>query len=517
MSLVDVRDSIVARRRERIATEGHAFGHPVPTVRHVPLVPFTAAPLCICEIKRRSPSRGSLAQYLDPVVQAGLYRDQGCRSVSVLTEEDWFGGSLDDLMAVKSAWPDLAVLRKDFLVDRADVDIAFRAGADAILLIASMLDADRLTDLHRHATGLGMEVLVELHSFPELDKVRALAPPLVGINCRDLQTFSLDLLHPLSLIPAIDWPCTLVFESGLFGRADALYAARQGFRGILVGEAVVKQPSLVRALREGLITGQPTISPPQDYPRARPLSAPHPAPARESLLWGIVAARRSHASPLDPTHAPQTSQLPRPLVKICGLTRESDVHLAASLGADLLGFVFADSPRRASLDLLKALSDLPQPRIAVVVARKGTGPLALPPEVLQAWDLGLIHGIQFSGDESPDDCSSFAIPFYKALRPTSPAALAESPRYPCPRILLDAAAPGMFGGTGHSPDPAVLKSWQGPLWLAGGIRPDNVVSLIAAFRPELIDLSSGIESSPGSKDPDLLTELFQRINQGVSP
>ncbi|MFW6261108.1 MAG: bifunctional indole-3-glycerol phosphate synthase/phosphoribosylanthranilate isomerase, partial [Spirochaetota bacterium] len=130
-----IRDEIVARRRARISAEGHALGADVPAERIAPLVRFLRAPRLVCEIKRKSPSRGAIDAGLDPVELAGRYVSRGVRSVSVLTEEDFFAGSLADLMAVKRAHPNLAVLRKDFLVDEEDVEVSYRAGADAVLLI----------------------------------------------------------------------------------------------------------------------------------------------------------------------------------------------------------------------------------------------------------------------------------------------------------------------------------------------------------------------------------------------
>jgi indole-3-glycerol phosphate synthase/phosphoribosylanthranilate isomerase len=148
----NIRDRIVARRRARLAAEGHALGVEVPHERDTLLVPFLVPPGVICEVKRRSPSRGAIDQSLDPIALAGSYRSQGARSLSVLTEQDHFAGSLADLINIKRAYPDLAVLRKDFLVDCEDVEISYRAGADAVLLIASVLTADELTRLHARAT-----------------------------------------------------------------------------------------------------------------------------------------------------------------------------------------------------------------------------------------------------------------------------------------------------------------------------------------------------------------------------
>lgn len=484
----NIRDRIVERRKERIAAEGHCFGRTVPDTRMVPLRPFSTSPLCICEIKRRSPSRGALSQNMDPVEQAGLYRAQGCTSISVLTEEDFFGGSLDDLMAVKHAFPDLALLRKDFLVSEDDIRVAWRAGADAILLIASMLTARELADFHTLGTSLGMEVLVEVHSAAEIDKVRPFAPPLVGINCRDLETFALDLLLPLELRRHLDWPCKVVFESGLFSRGDARFAARQDFQGILVGEAVVKRPSLVAELRQGL----------GELPQAG-------QEGRDGYFWNYIANNLAER---------KVSGTSRPLVKICGLTRTEDARLAHQLGADILGFVFADSPRRASLGVLEASADIPLPKVAVVVAHKegSSSPAGLPAEVLEAWNRGLIHAVQFSGDEDGALCESFGLPFYKALRPRSPAELEHTSQFRAPRLLLDAWSATSYGGSGHSASQECIEAFKGPLWLAGGIKPSTIAETVLRWKPELVDLASGIESTPGIKSPDLMKQFFKELD-----
>ncbi|MFW6215897.1 MAG: indole-3-glycerol-phosphate synthase, partial [Alkalispirochaetaceae bacterium] len=235
-------------RRRRLEAEGPALGAEVPAEREVPLRPFFAAPEIICEIKRRSPSAGSISQIPDPVEQAERYLTAGAPSVSVLTEEDHFGGSLDDLVAVKRAFPQLAVLRKDFLFDRRDLELSYRAGADAVLLIASMLEADQIAEIFAAAEDLGMAVLAEAHDREDLAKLRPHRPALVGINSRDLTTFRVDPMVPISLAPEVDWDCRLVFESGIYWAEQVRVALEAGFDGILVGEAVVREPGRIGRL-----------------------------------------------------------------------------------------------------------------------------------------------------------------------------------------------------------------------------------------------------------------------------
>ncbi len=489
-ALRNIRQEIVDKRRQRIKTEGYGLGVDIPAGRTVPIVAFTRSPLVICEIKRKSPSRGDIAPGLDPVEQARRYVDAGIQSVSILTEEDHFNGSLRDLMAVKHAFPSLAVLRKDFLIDENDVVVSWRAGADAVLLIASMLDHEELLRMIRRAESLHMSALVEVHSQADIEKIRPLYPALVGINCRDLETFRIDRLVPVSRRPSINWEAQVVFESGIFSYEDALFARMHNFQGILVGEAVVRRPEIIPDLIRGMSGG---------------VMRDGAMPPRPWLFWQYVADLVESGG-LSSDHRSVTPL--RPLVKICGIARAEDGILAARLGADLLGFVFADSPRRASAELVRALTGLKVLKVAVVVG-------VVPDEVRQLMDEGLIDAIQFSGDEEPSGCFDQAWPYYKALRPKSPGELSALENWRCPRVLLDAWSAQAHGGTGRRLDPVLVNqaAEKVALWLAGGISSDNVAEIIRNHRPELVDLSSSLEQEPGKKDPVRLEQFFAEIQK----
>lgn len=471
---MDILKTIVAKRRSRIEREGYSLGSPLPDERHVPVVPFGEAPFVICEVKRRSPSKGDISTRLDPVAQVGLYVDAGITSVSILTEEDFFAGSLDDLMQVKKAYPGIAVLRKDFLLSLEDVEISHRVGADAVLLIASVLDQGTLEEMYDRAIELGMTPLVEVHDEEDIIKVRPIRPILTGINSRNLRTFSVDLLHPVSLRTNIEWDTRLVFESGIHGEEDARFAASAGFSSVLVGEAVVKRPDLIPEIVAGV--------------RRR----------SEKGFWSNLYSRK---------------RAERPLVKICGLTNPGDVALATELGADLLGFIFTESPRRVEPGFIRSLG-MPFPgqpgRVGVVVSTDS------PDAAEEAFDLldgGYLDAIQFHGDETPEDCYKMAFPYYKALRPAARADVAAIERYGCPRVLLDAFVRGSRGGTGKRLAPEIVAEAgrHGPIWLAGGLNPDNVADVVEQFGPELIDASSGLEASPGKKDPEKLRRFFRAL------
>ncbi len=193
----------------------------------------------IAEVKRRSPSKGDLAEIPDPAVLAGAYAAGGAGAISVLTEERRFGGSLADLRAVRAA-VDTPVLRKDFIVDDYQLVEARAAGADLALLIVAALNDDRLRSLHDRARELGLTVLVEVHDEDEAERALALDAELIGVNARNLKTLEVDPGAFARL--AADFPAdrVLVAESGITGPADVARYADLGARVVLVGEALVR-------------------------------------------------------------------------------------------------------------------------------------------------------------------------------------------------------------------------------------------------------------------------------------
>ncbi len=200
----------------------------------------------IAEIKRRSPSRGDLRPGLDPAALARAYENAGALAVSVLTEPDFFGGSPDDLRAVREA-VDLPVLRKDFVVDPYQVWEAAAWGADLVLLIVAVL-GERTREFVELARYAGLEPLVEVHGDDELDTALASGARLVGINNRDLLTFRVDLEVSRRLLARVPAGVTVVSESGLRTPADLDGLERSGARAFLIGEALVTAPDPAGAL-----------------------------------------------------------------------------------------------------------------------------------------------------------------------------------------------------------------------------------------------------------------------------
>jgi indole-3-glycerol phosphate synthase len=193
----------------------------------------------IAEVKRASPSAGNLARSLDPATLARRYAQAGAAAVSVLTDGPGFGGSLEDLQAVRAA-VELPVLRKDFVVDPYQVWEARAAGADATLLIVAALDRIELTQLALAGLEAGVELLVEVHALSELSTAVAMGASMVGINNRDLATFVVDLKTSEALLPHVPAHVRAVAESGVRGPEDVQRLRGAGAANFLVGEALVR-------------------------------------------------------------------------------------------------------------------------------------------------------------------------------------------------------------------------------------------------------------------------------------
>jgi len=205
----------------------------------------------IAEIKRRSPSKGDLAPDLDPEEYAEGYEEGGATCLSVLTDREFFGGSVADLQAAREVTTEIPVLRKDFTIDADQVYESRGIGADAVLLIAAAVPDDvLLRDLHDLAHELELDVLVEVHDEPELERALAIGAAVVGVNARDLGTFAEDLGVGERLADQLPPDVVAVAESAIRAVGDATRMAEAGFDAVLVGEALVGADDPKGFLRE---------------------------------------------------------------------------------------------------------------------------------------------------------------------------------------------------------------------------------------------------------------------------
>jgi indole-3-glycerol phosphate synthase / phosphoribosylanthranilate isomerase len=359
----------------------------------------------IAEVKRRSPSAGDLRPDADPAALARAYEVAGAAAASILVDER-FGGTWDDLRAARTA-ASLPLLAKGFFSTEDDLRTARAAGADAALLLLRDLDDATTRRLLDTATEIGLETLVEAHDAEELERAGELGARVIGINARDLSTFRIDRAEQLRLVARAPRDRVVIAESGIESRAQGAAAELAGADAILVGS------TLMRASDPG---------------------------------------------------AKLMELLSRPLVKVCGLTRQEDVAAAAAAGADMAGFVLADaSPRRAP-----AVLDVPDTMLSVAVV---VGEVEGDADLVQLYppEEGKVRGrdavLLRDGEEV--------------------ARVVDLPW--------------------QEEDPAHLEracAVEGRVMLAGGLGPDNVRGAIEAVRPWAVDASSSLEISPGVKDHD---------------
>jgi indole-3-glycerol phosphate synthase/phosphoribosylanthranilate isomerase len=366
----------------------------------------------IAEVKRRSPSAGDLRPDADPAKLAAQFAAAGASAVSVLVDER-FAGSVDDLAAARAATV-VPLLAKGFFTSADELAEMRRAGADAVLLILRDLDDQQCSTLLAHAAELGLDALVEAHDAEELQRAVRLDAPIVGVNARDLATFAIDRRAQLELVSRAPRDRVIVAESGVQSRAQGAAAELAGADAILVGSA------LMRA----------------DDP-----------PAKLAEL------------------------LSRPLVKVCGLTRQEDVDAAAEAGADMCGFIFAETPRRAP-----AVLDVPDHvlSVAVYVGER---------EETNANLIQLYEG----GDGRPRGRDAVLLRDGEQV-----ARVVDLPWEEADPLHLQRAA-----------------ATEGRIMLAGRLGPDNVRTAIAAVRPWAVDAASRLEREPGIKDHEKVRAYIQ--------
>ncbi len=359
--------------------------------------------VAIAEVKRRSPSAGDLRPDADPAGLAAALEKAGAAAVSVLVDVR-FGGSLADLAAARSA-SDLPLLAKGFFATEDQLAEVRAAGADAVLLLLRDLDDENARALMQQAAKLDMDALVEAHDADELARAVRLGANPIGLNARDLATFRIDRRAQLELVARAPRDRVVVAESGIESRAQAAAAELAGADAVLVGSTLMR--------------------------------APDPA----AKLADLVA---------------------RPLVKVCGLTRQEDADVAAEAGADLAGFVLAaESPRRAP-----GVLDVPETMlsVAVYVGERGE----------DGADLVQLYARE-DGHRARDAM---------LLRGDEPVArVLDLPWDEEDRAHLERAAAA-----------------EGRVMLAGRLDASNVRAAIERVRPWAVDASSRLEREPGVKD-----------------
>lgn len=502
----DILSEIVDKRKADMAALGISFGCDVPEKRTRRVVPFLQNAGVILEIKRASPSKGDIAPQLDAAATATAYQAAGARAISVLTEKNYFKGTLKDLMAASAAATETAILRKDFILLPEEIGVSYLCGADAVLLIARILEQNVLDSCIAECIKFGMTAFVEVRTEDDVQKINAAKLKLhncgadenvivCGVNARDLATFSIDPLVPAAMKEKLGG--RVVSESGILTPSAAEFTGSMGFHGILVGEAAARDVesahNIVTAFENN---SQLTI---------------HNAQLKNiNARWWRNVAQLIHNSEL------KIKNCKKPLVKICGLTNVDDALCAAKNGADFLGFIFAaKSPRCVKAENVREIINAVKNSekavdckfVGVIVDEESTEGK----EAISLVEEGVLDAIQFHGCGINKNVSGYA-----AVRVGNMGDIDKVKKLALegqPRILIDAFVENEAGGTGKRISDELVDAARKvrPLWLAGGITPDNVTEIVEKFMPELIDVSSGLETSPGKKDCEKIVELLGKL------
>lgn len=472
-----------------------------------PQVPFPARlraspyPLSLmAEIKRASPSKGIIAGSACAPAQARLYAKAGASVISVLTEPEWFKGSIDDMRAVRQSLEGFtnrpAVLRKEFIFDEYQILEARLAGADTVLLIVKMLSAELLTKLYKYSQSLGMEPLVEVNTPEEMKIAVDLGAQVIGVNNRNLTNFEVDLgttSRLMDMVPETTVVCAL---SGISGPRDVESYRKDGVRAILVGEALMRATD-TKAFISELLGG-----------------------TKEQVPVAL------HISPL---------------VKICGTRSEEAALTAIQAGADLIGIILVEGRKRlvsndvasgisrvvksttrpngtiqgtstaTSVDYFNhAVSMVRHPTRALLVGVFQDQPLSYVLAQQQRLELDVV---QLHGSEPLEWSSLIPVPVIRKFAPGEPGIFRRA-YHTLP--LLDSGA----GGSGELLDQSNVRKVLDSdddlgVILAGGLNPENVVDRIKALgesgrKVVGVDVSSGVELD-GSQDPSKIDAFVKAV------
>jgi len=418
-------------------------------------------PNIIAEFKRRSPSKGIINERAEAEAVARMYESGGAVAISVLTEEDYFSGSLQDLRRIRAV-TSLPVLRKDFIFDDYQVYESAAAGADALLLIVAALDDETLSRLRAITEeDLAMDALVEVHTKDELERAVKCGARLIGINNRNLRTFEVSIETSKLLARGAPHEAILVSESGL--TPEVIPELRTaGFSGFLVGESLMRSADPLQAVRD--LIGEP-----------------QPLESRTVFT------------------------------KICGITNLEDAQAAIGAGADMLGFNFYPrSPRfiepDKAGDIIRTIKSNGK-NAAQQLTFVGVFVDESIEKIMHAASEAQLDAIQLHGDEKSDFCAELkkhcAKVLIKVINENELSDVLQLQQYPVDAFMIDAYDPHLRGGTGRTADwnrARELAQQLPRVFLAGGLSPENVGDAIAAVRPYAVDACSALEISPGKKD-----------------
>jgi anthranilate synthase / indole-3-glycerol phosphate synthase / phosphoribosylanthranilate isomerase len=515
-----ILEKIYAHRRKHVAAQklipsqrpedlqdAYDLGLAPPQISFPNRLRQSAYPLALlAEVKRASPSKGDIALTTCAPAQARKYATAGASVISVLTEPEWFKGSLEDMRLVRQALDSMpnrpAVLRKEFIFEEYQILEARLAGADTVLLIVKMLDVETLTRLYHYSKSLGMEPLVEVNTADEMKVAVDLGSEIIGVNNRNLTSFEVDLGTTSRLMDQVPVSTIVCALSGISGPQDVQAYRKDGVKAILVGEALMRAQNTVEFI--STLVGDPGVAPRESSQRAalsmKICGTRTPEGARAAIEAGadqvgiiLVPDRKRYVSDEQALQIAQTVKTtPRPgsTSSVMGNEQIGSIdyfeHTASRLlrrpdRAQLVG-VFADAPIQHIID--------------------------------QVHKLGL-DIVQLHGSEPLEYATQIPVPVIRAFKPED-TGINTRGYHAIP--LLDAGR----GGSGKQVDLADLKKlfdkdMNLKVILAGGLTPDNVSEVLGQLGEQYlwrnvvgVDVSSGVESD-GKQDLERIRKFVKAV------
>lgn len=496
--------------------------HPIlQDKRATPLTPPTLSfPFLIAEIKRASPSAGDIGAIESPKSLAKNYLEGGANAISVLCEKDFFKGDLEDLKQVKTNHPNATILRKDFITKLEQIAESYDFGADMVLLIAAVFIGEnnenggfeRLKSLYEESLNLGLTPLLEVHNTEEVDFITPLKAALIGINSRNLHTFTIDKIKAynlLSYIQKTNPQSKIIFESSINCSFDGFVVGNIGFDGILCGSYLVRDSTPIetlKSLKNAILCGEK--SPSAFYQNAFKLLDSKKGflkvcgiTSKEDALMCAKALESRLDSSFDSKLDSNPDSSPR-------FNSASNLEKIAALG-----FILApDSPRFVSPQKLQEIATALQahPKILKIAVVKDDEEMLK--AAIHLYKCGIIDALQLHGVRGKIfggvDLENADFAFYEAWNVEEEQDLGE---FISPFVLLDSKS-ALGGGSGKSIAPKTLESLKEKtgnyLCIAGGVGVSNLCAL-RKIGAKMLDVNSSLESSVGKKDPKKLAEFLE--------
>ena len=462
----------------------------------------------ICEVKKASPSKGMIAEEFPYLEIAKEYEMAGAAAISVLTEPDFFLGSPQYLQEI-AKHVRIPVLRKDFIIDEYQIYEAKVWGASAILLIAAILDDDKMWHFHQLADSLGLSCLVEAHDETEVLRAVNIGARIIGVNNRNLKDFTVDANNSIRLRNLVDDSVIFVSESGLDTAEDIQRLRENKIYAALMGESFMRSNDKVAKLAElygPIVSKRITVSTswPNEFQREK-----------NGLLDGIQETKSV------------IHQGYQPRIKFCGITQLDTVPVLLETRPDYIGFVFAPSKRQVTVEQAQSIAkrlqyslkptshDKCNSRVGVFVNE--TIPTIV--EIAKAVPLSVV---QLHGDETTAYIDSLrnqlqeehleSIQIWKAIQVQIKEDIMQWEQAPIDGLVVDAYSKTARGGTGQTIDWSLLDEVQIPYYLAGGIGLHNVARAIRRLQPYGLDMSSSLEISE-QKDVNTIRTMSQIIRK----